>query len=261
MLSAWGSRNFTIVGNGNFGQAPNGFSHWLLIPIALTTTHVSPRSNRKASVPSLGQRHDAGSDFASRVNPLNGRKSPSSGCVRAVLVWSVIIGRGRVPRCGCVSSCCPKRAREQVWALPRSLLGVLGIPLQIGQISAKRFDSIFREYDRLALDGRRAPDPSAGRKLTRGGWSRLQRIREDLLSQLGEAQMVEGLITLIGSGDDVTLAKMRPYALGDQGGFERRRILELFLLGTRKGLPEFSMALALPDLPRQEEQGVTPFGD
>ena len=75
----------------------------------------------------------------------------------------------------------------EVWALPRSLLGVLGIPLQIGQISAKRFDSIFREYDRLALDGRRAPDPSAGRKLTRGGWSRLQRIREDLLSQLGEA--------------------------------------------------------------------------
>ena len=58
--------------------------------------------------------------------------------------------------------------------------------------------------------------------------------------------MVEGLITLIGSGDDVTLAKMRPYALADQGGFERRRILELFLLGTRKGLPEFQWHLLCP---------------
>ena len=135
----------------------------------------------------------------------------------------------------------------EVWATPRNILGVLAIPLQIGKLLAKRFDKIFREYDKMAIDGRTFLDSSTTPiRLPNGSHRRLMNLQKKLVAESRYPELVERLIDLIQFGDDLTLHQLRPYVLADHWGANRRHVLETMLLATRNGLLDVQWDLLCP---------------
>jgi len=134
----------------------------------------------------------------------------------------------------------------EVWARPRNLLGLLAIPFQIGFLSARRFDSVFREYDRVAQHAEPPLEGKSRARLAPGGRERAASASEDLIGQGVEPELVARLIALVERGDDLTLGRLRPYALADVWEVDRRAVLELFLHATRAGLLEFRWDLLCP---------------
>lgn len=134
----------------------------------------------------------------------------------------------------------------EVWAQPRNLLGILGIPIAIGQVSARRFQATFTRYDAVAQAGAVPITLSRASHLTSGGEQRLaagsQRLQQDGVA----LNLVENLIDLVREADDLTLARLRPYLLADAWEAPRRDVLELFLLATRAGLLDFQWEILCP---------------
>jgi class 3 adenylate cyclase len=134
----------------------------------------------------------------------------------------------------------------RVWARPRTALGVVAIPAQIGLLSARRFDATFRQYGRSAADAALPPPAPAQAHLASGGRERLAELRERLVAQGAAPDLVARLIGTIEHGDELALARLRPYALGDAWGVPRRAVLELCLLATRIGLLELRWDILCP---------------
>jgi class 3 adenylate cyclase len=143
----------------------------------------------------------------------------------------------------------------QVWVRPRTLLGVIASPLQIGIISARRFGNVFRRYDRLIKDRKSPLDLPVRVRFAPGGHDRLEILRRTLLTQHPSSELVDRLIRMIEEVDDLTLASIRPHALADHWKIRRRSVLELFLLATRAGLLEFRWELLCP-LCRGDQQSA-----
>lgn len=135
-----------------------------------------------------------------------------------------------------------------VSARPRNPLGLLAIPIQIGVLSRGRFGAAFRHYDQLAAQGKSVLDhPAAGKvELASGGSERLTRFRDTLLQQGADPAIVSRLVETIEHGDDIVVARMRPYALADVWGLPRRQVLETFLWATRVGLLNFRWDVVCP---------------
>lgn len=131
------------------------------------------------------------------------------------------------------------RLAYEVWATPRNLLGLLAIPLQIGLISARQFEAVFRDYDRRAGRPDAGFSPANSVHLAPGGRLRLDDVRQRLLQAGFATEPVESLLSLVENADDLSLAQIRPYALADLWKRPPRQILELFLWATRLGLLEF----------------------
>ena len=55
-----------------------------------------------------------------------------------------------------------------------NILGVIGIPLAIGIISAKRFEDVFKQYDLIAAEGVSALEVAKGRKLSSASHTRFK---------------------------------------------------------------------------------------
>lgn len=148
----------------------------------------------------------------------------------------------------------------QVWAEPRTLTGLLAIPLQIGWVSRRRFASIFRRYDALAV--RRDPplEPAGRPRFAPGGRARLTQAQDALVNQGAPSELVARLADLIQRADDLALTRIRPYALADAWGTPRRAMLELCLLATRIGLLDFRWDLLCP-LCRGAGQSSASLGD
>jgi class 3 adenylate cyclase len=144
------------------------------------------------------------------------------------------------------------RLTYQVWSRPRNPVGLLAIPIQIGLLSARRFAATFRAYDRIAAAaGSTAswptiPPPTSPIKLPAGGRERLARARTDLLAQGASPDLVTRLTDTIEHGDELTLARLRPYTLADAWSMPRQAVLELCLWATRIGLLEFRWDLLCP---------------
>lgn len=134
----------------------------------------------------------------------------------------------------------------QVWAQARNLLGVIGIPLAIGQVSARRFKAAFTRYDELALAKTVPITLSRSSHLTPGAQQRLAAIRQRLIQAGTAADLVERLLELVEHADDLTLARIRPYLLADLWGASRRDVLEIALLATRAGLLDFQWEILCP---------------
>ncbi len=134
----------------------------------------------------------------------------------------------------------------QVWARPRSLLGLIAIPLLIGRLSARRFETTIRRYDHLAATGKSPQELPARGRLAPGGRERLVKLQETLRAQGAAPDLVGRLITIIEGADDLTLARMRPYGLADYWGAPRRSVLELCLSATRAGLLDMQWDVLCP---------------
>jgi class 3 adenylate cyclase len=134
----------------------------------------------------------------------------------------------------------------RVWARPRTALGVVAIPAQIGLLSARRFDATFRRYGRSAASAEPPPPAPVPAHLAPGGRARLARLQERLVAQGAAPDLVARLVGTIEHGDALALARLRPYALADAWGVPRRAVLELCLLATRIGLLELRWDVLCP---------------
>lgn len=139
----------------------------------------------------------------------------------------------------------------EVRARPRSLLGYLVIPLQVGVLSARSFDRVIRRYGELAAAGPPAPGealpaPPAPVRLAPGADARLEAGRARLARGGVDPRLGEQLIEVLRTGEELTLARMRPYAFAALWGVPRREALELFLRATRAGLLDFRWDVLCP---------------
>ena len=149
----------------------------------------------------------------------------------------------------------------QVWVKPRGALGRAVIPVQVGRVSRRKFGEVIRRYDALAAGvGRRN---GLTRPAARAGMferALLEVQRRKLLDSGANAELVARLVHVIETGDELTLARLRPYALADEWGVARRDALELCLLATRAGLLDLRWELLCP-LCRGAKQSATTLRD
>ena len=148
----------------------------------------------------------------------------------------------------------------QSWARPANPLGLLAIPLQIGWMAKRDFGRVFKEYDQLAQRGRGFIDlPAEKVTFAAGGRARLRSLRDELKRQADRADLADRLVELVETGTDLSLSRLRPYALADQWGAPRRTVLELCLLATRIGILEFQWDLLCPKC-RDSKASYTTLG-
>ncbi len=133
----------------------------------------------------------------------------------------------------------------EVEATPRNVLGLAAIPAQIGVLSRRRFLDAFRSYDATARNGT-VPLPAPKVRLAPGGKERLEAARRSLLDGGASPELAGRLCDVVEHGDDLTVSRLRPYALADEWGADRRRVLELCLWATRAGLLELHWELLCP---------------
>ena len=134
----------------------------------------------------------------------------------------------------------------RVWARPKNPLGLAAIPVQIGVLSARSFAAAIRRYDEIAASSQPTRSEGATARLAPGGQSRLVGMRGRLLDVGAAPALVDRLVGLVERGDELELARIRPYALADVWGASRRAVLELCLLATRAGLLELRWELLCP---------------
>jgi adenylate cyclase len=138
------------------------------------------------------------------------------------------------------------RLNYKVWARPRNLLGDAAIAVGIGLLSAQLFKRTFKDYDALAAAGKSPLDVPGTARLTAGANRRLEAGRAQL-ERLGfDPELVARLVSLLSTGDDLSLGRMRPFALADYWLAPRRDTLELFLQAARIGLLDIHWDLVCP---------------
>ncbi|HKZ70256.1 MAG TPA: DUF5939 domain-containing protein [Anaerolineales bacterium] len=134
----------------------------------------------------------------------------------------------------------------QVWARPSGLLGLIAIPAQIGLLSTIAFDRAMRQYDQMVANESPTLHLSAKVQLTARGKARLATLRDTLLKQGANSALVAQLVDTISRADDMSLTRLRPYALADTWSAARRDVLELCLWAVRIGLLEFRWDVLCP---------------
>jgi class 3 adenylate cyclase len=134
----------------------------------------------------------------------------------------------------------------EVWAKSRGALGRAAIPLQIGRISARRFADTFRRYDELASGAEETEAIASLSRLGAGERALLASLEQKLLATSADARLVSRLVETVERGDELTLARLRPYALADCWRAPRREVLELCLRATRAGLLDLRWELLCP---------------
>jgi class 3 adenylate cyclase len=130
-----------------------------------------------------------------------------------------------------------------VRARPRNLPGRLAAAFEIGVVDRRRFTAVLQRYDAEAQ--REGPEPipvpTVGPRLAPAARARLQAASRSL-----SGGPVDRLLDLLERGDDSSVSRLRPYALADAWGSDRRDVLELYLQATRQGVVELSWELLCP---------------
>lgn len=130
--------------------------------------------------------------------------------------------------------------------VPRNFIGMLTVPIQIGILTRRGIAHAVRRYDR-ELRGQTSARPKTNPSvLTPGAEPRLQSARAALLAQGYAASLIDRLFEYITYADEISLARMRPYALADEWGVPRREVLELSLHATRLGVLDLEWDLLCP---------------
>ncbi len=130
---------------------------------------------------------------------------------------------------------------------PSGLLGRLTLPYAIGRQARRKTEVVFRKYDQYAQAGLRRSEIAQRPNLAPGGAARVDRVGAALIAGAGQPKRaVDRLGGFLTAADDLSAARMRPYALADQWNDDRRETLKLFLHATRSGLLDFSWDLICP---------------
>ena len=128
-----------------------------------------------------------------------------------------------------------------------NIFGDVGIPLAIGIISAKRFEKIYKLYDSIASSGGSELVLPKGIKLSSNSRTRFQIMRERLKDQGVDESILSHLYDFLYHADDLSIQRMRPYALADAWKLPRRAVLEAFLHATRAGILDLYWDLLCPE--------------
>jgi class 3 adenylate cyclase len=144
----------------------------------------------------------------------------------------------------------------QVWVKPRNVLGTIAIPIQIGILNKRQIEKSLRRYEAIAVRRGTRLDLGAFVQFTSGGRERLTAARDQLAAQGNDPALLDRLVHVIETADDNSVARLRPYALADQWGAPRQRVLELCLRATRASLLDFQWELLCPNCRGAAEQVV-----
>jgi class 3 adenylate cyclase len=132
-----------------------------------------------------------------------------------------------------------------VRATPRNAVGQAIIPITIGRVARARMEETFRRYDRAAV-AEVTPAPAAAPSFAPSGRERIEALRLRLAGSGAGPQLVGRLVDTVLEQDDLEVGRLRPYALADAWGAERRDVLELCLHATRAGLLESRWEIVCP---------------
>lgn len=139
------------------------------------------------------------------------------------------------------------RLTYQVWVKPRNIFGIIGIPIVIGMYSRQRFGAAYALYDQIASSSDPLPVAAIRKNLTFGGHARHTLLSRQLLAEGTDKTTLERLSEYLQRADDLSIQRMRPYALADGWGLPRRLVLETFLKATRAGLLDMYWDLLCPE--------------
>ncbi len=132
----------------------------------------------------------------------------------------------------------------QSWLSPSSVFFSLVLSLQLRFSMPGKFAAIFRRYDELAGSGLPIVTFPHSVALAPGARKRIEAARAALQEAGGD--IADKLIHLIETADDMTLSRLRPYALADGWHSPRNNALELLLKATRAGLLNLQWDLLCP---------------
>ena len=127
-----------------------------------------------------------------------------------------------------------------------SLLAQLGIPFGIGVIAKNRFERAFRKYDAIIQRGESVNEMPRRRALSSGGRARFKSQSEAVMKQGTNPELVNRLEDFLDHADELSIQRIRPYALADAWKTNRRAVLEMFLRATRAGIVDMSWDLLCP---------------
>ncbi|MDX1992206.1 MAG: adenylate/guanylate cyclase domain-containing protein [bacterium] len=131
---------------------------------------------------------------------------------------------------------------------PRTRLARVLLGTQIKLNSGRIYEKTFQTYDQKASRGELLPLASLTPvEFVPGGETRLQDLAARLRREGAQPALVEKLTWLVENGDDLVVARIRPYALADQWNVSRRALLETCLLATRVGLLDLQWDLLCPN--------------
>lgn len=139
------------------------------------------------------------------------------------------------------------RIDYQTWVTPRNLIGHIAIRLGIGVIAKKRFEQAFHTYDRIAMRGDPVYAISKGKYLSSAGHTRFKDLNKQLKDDGGDESTLNQLHDYLHSADDLSIQRMRPFALADGWDLPRKKVLETFLRATRAGMLDMYWDLLCPE--------------
>jgi class 3 adenylate cyclase len=154
------------------------------------------------------------------------------------------------------------RIQYQTWIQSDHLLAPLAVPFVVGFIAKKRFEKALRSYDRIAVQtGKVEPvlDLSRSDGLSPGGRGRFKSLSEPVIRQGSDPALVARLGEFLDQADELSIQRIRPYALADHWEANRRAVLEMFLRATRAGILDMSWDLLCPSC-RGITEGHTNLG-
>ena len=129
---------------------------------------------------------------------------------------------------------------------PVNLLGAVIVPLSIGIRMRRELERVFRVYDKTAPGTVPVPERARPGDSAAIG-TRLGSLSSRLIAEARQpAPLVGRLCEHVANADDLSASKMRPYALADGWGTDRRETLDLFLHATRAGMLDFSWEVLCP---------------
>ena len=150
--------------------------------------------------------------------------------------------------------------RYQTWIKTDNILTQLAIPLVIGRIAKNRFENAFHLYDRLAQKGGSVIELARPRGFSRDGGARFRALSKAVVEQGSDPTLIARLEDLLDRADELSVQRIRPYALADRWEVDRRAVLEMFLRATRVGILDMFWDLLCPFC-RGTTEGHTNLGD
>lgn len=139
------------------------------------------------------------------------------------------------------------RLTYEVWASSHNFIGDIAIQIGIGIVNGKKLDELMHLYDRIASRGGSVLSISKGRYLSSAAHTKFKVLSERLQNQGVSENILERLYEFIHRADDLSIQRMRPYALADIWGIPRRTVLEAFLRATRVGMLDMYWDILCPE--------------
>jgi class 3 adenylate cyclase len=147
----------------------------------------------------------------------------------------------------------------QTWMKTGNILARLAIPFVIGVIARNRFERALRVYDRLANKRGSVITLARPRGLSAKGRARFRALSEIVVRQGTDPSLMARLEDFLERSDELSIQRIRPYALADHWEVNRRAVLEMCLRSTRAGILDMSWDLLCPSC-RGTTEGHTNLG-